>query len=92
LFKCHLITTSRRKIDYGIDKGSDGKTKVNKLGMKEITREIFEYELTLNFEFLKDKHLVSASKDRIELFSGKPEFINNSSTGKKLIEWCNLGI
>lgn len=92
LSKCHLITTSRRKIDYSIDKGSDGKTKVNKLGMKEITREGFEYELTLNFEFLNDKHLVSASKDRTELFTGKPEFIINSSTGKKLIEWCNQGI
>jgi hypothetical protein len=63
-----------------------------KLGTKSITREGFEYELTVNFEFLNDKHLVQASKDRTELFSGKPEFIINSSTGKKLIQWCNQGI
>ena len=63
-----------------------------KLGTKSITREGFEYELTVNFEFLNDKHLVQASKDRTELFSGKPEFIINSSTGKKLIDWCNQGI
>jgi hypothetical protein len=63
-----------------------------KLGTKSITREGFEYELTVNFEFLNDKHLVSASKDRTELFSGKPEFIINSATGKKLIEWCSQGI
>ena len=63
-----------------------------KLGTKAITREGFEYELTVNFEFLNDKHLVQASKDRTELFSGKPEFIINSSTGKKLIDWCNQGI
>lgn len=92
LSKCHLITTSRRKVDYSIDKGSDGKTKVSKLGMKEITREGFEYELTVNFEFLNDKHLVSSSKDRTGLFSGKPEFIINSATGKRLIEWSNDGI
>ena len=92
LSKCHVITTSRRKVDYSIDKGSDGKTKVSKLGMKEITREGFEYELTVNFEFLNDNHLVSASKDRTGLFAGKPEFIINSSTGKKLMEWSNDGI
>ena len=38
-----------------------------KLGTKAITREGFEYELTVNFEFLNDKHLVQASKDRTEL-------------------------
>ena len=92
LSKCHIITTSRSKVDYSLDKDGNGKTKVMKLGTKSITREGFEYELTVNFEFLNENHLVSASKDRTELFSGKPEFVINSSTGKKLIEWCNLGI
>jgi hypothetical protein len=92
LSKCHVITTSRRKVDYSIDKGSDGKTKVSKLGMKEVTREGYEYELTVNFELLNDNHLVSASKDRTGLFAGKPEFIINSATGKRLMEWSNDGI
>ncbi|PKH66701.1 AAA family ATPase [Flavobacterium sp. ALD4] len=92
LSKCHIITTSRSKVDYSLDKDGNGKTKVMKLGTKSITREGFEYELTVNFELLNDNHLVSASKDRTELFSGKPEFIINSSTGKKLIKWCNQGI
>lgn len=92
LSKCHLITTMRSKVDYSLDKDSNGKTKVMKLGTKSIMREGYEFELTVNFEFLNDKHLVQASKDRTELFSGKPEFIINSSTGKKLIEWCNQGI
>ena len=90
--KCHVILTTRSKVDYSLDKDLNGKTKVMKLGTKSITREGLEYELTVNFEFLNDKHLVQASKDRTELFSGKPEFIINSSTGKKLIEWCNQGI
>jgi hypothetical protein len=38
-----------------------------KLGTKSIQRRI-EYELTVNFEFLNENHLVSASKDR-QIFS-----------------------
>jgi hypothetical protein len=87
---CHIITTVRRKQDYDMVK--DGtKTKVVKVGTKEVTREGFEYELTLNFEFLNDKHLVKASKDRTGLFMDKPEFIITPATGKKILEWCLTG-
>jgi len=90
--KCHIILTTRSKVDYSLDKDANGKTKVMKLGTKSIQREGLEYELTVNFEFLNDNHLVQASKDRTELFSGKPEFVISSATGKKLIAWCNQGI
>ena len=89
---CNIITTTRRKIDYSLDSDSNGRTKVVKHGTKEITREGFEYELTVNFELINDKHLAKASKDRTGLFMDKPEFIINSATGKKLIDWCNEGI
>jgi hypothetical protein len=89
---CHIITSVRRKVDYSMDADMNGKSKVVKHGTKEITREGFEYELTANFELINDKHLVKASKDRTGLFMDHPEFIINSSTGKKLIDWCNLGI
>jgi len=52
--KCHIITTTRRKTDYSLDVGSNGKSKVVKHGTKEITSEGFEYELSVNFE-LKNK-------------------------------------
>lgn len=90
--KSHVITTSRRKVDYSIDQDSNGKTKVTKVGMKEITRDGYEYELTINFEFINDRNLVKASKDRTGLFVGKPEFIINTSTGKKLLDWCSQGL
>lgn len=90
--KCHIITTVRSKIDYSLDSDQNGKTKVVKHGTKEITREGFEYELTVNFELINDKHLAKASKDRTGLFMDKPEFIINQSTGKKLMQWCNLGL
>jgi hypothetical protein len=90
--RCHVITTVRRKIDYSMDIGNNGRTKVIKHGTKEITREGFEYELTVNFELINDKHLAKASKDRTGLFMDKPEFIINQATGKKLIKWCNMGV
>lgn len=90
--KCHVITSTRRKVDYSLDRDMSGKTKVMKLGTKEITREGFEYELTVNFELINDNHLVKASKDRTGLFMDKPEFIINQATGKKLKVWCAEGI
>lgn len=89
---CHVITTVRKKMDYSMDRDSSGKTKVIKHGLKDITREGFSYELTVDFEIVNNENLVKASKDRTGLFSNKPEFIINASTGKKLIAWCNEGV
>lgn len=89
---CHIITTTRRKIDYSLDVGSNGKTQVVKHGTKEITRDGFEYELTINFELINENHLAKASKDRTGLFMNKPEFIITSDTGKLILNWCNSGI
>lgn len=88
---CHIITTTRRKIDYSLDIGSNGKTQVVKHGTKEITRDGFEYELTINFELINENHLAKASKDRTGLFMNKPEFVITSETGEMILEWCNSG-
>ena len=73
--KCHVITTVRSKTDYSMDANQNGKTKVAKHGMKQITREGFEYELSIHFELVNEQHLAKASKDRTGLFMGKPEFM-----------------
>ena len=88
---CHMITTVRRKQDYEMTTNSNGKLVPQKVGLKEITREGFEYELTVNLE-LDTKHNVSCSKDRTGLFSGKPEFVPTEETGKELLEWCESGV
>ena len=54
--QCHVITTVRRKQDYEMVKGDNNKLQVIKVGTKEVTRDGFEYELTLNFEFINDNH------------------------------------
>ncbi|REC61455.1 AAA family ATPase [Chryseobacterium pennae] len=89
---CHIVTTTRRKIDYSLDVGSNGKTQVVKHGTKEITRDGFEYELTINFELVNENHLAKASKDRTGLFMNRPEFIITSETGRIILEWCSSGI
>lgn len=87
---CHIITTVRRKQDYEMIKDNNGKVKVEKAGLKEITREGFEYELTLNLE-MDIRHNAFASKDRTLLFMGKPEFVPNENTGRLIAEWCEQG-
>lgn len=86
----HVITTTRRKQDYEMSKDSSGKVKVEKMGLKEVQREGFEYELTLNFE-IDVRHNATASKDRTGLFVDQPEFIISKETGEKLKAWADSG-
>lgn len=88
--KCHVITTVRRKQDYEMTLNDKGKQTPVKVGLKEITREGFEYELTLNFN-LEVNHMATASKDRTGLFMGQPQFIITPETGKTLMDWCASG-
>jgi hypothetical protein len=87
---CHIITTVRRKQDYEMTKDGNGKMKVEKAGLKEVTREGFEYELTVNLE-LDTRHNATASKDRTGLFMGKPSFVPSEATGQLILEWCESG-
>jgi len=86
----HIITTVRRKQDYEMTKDNNGRIKVEKGGLKEITREGFEYELTLNLE-MDTKHNAWTSKDRTGLFMGKPAFVPSEKTGELIAQWCEQG-
>jgi hypothetical protein len=85
----HIITTVRRKQDYEMIKDGN-KVKIEKAGLREITREGFEYELTINLE-MDAQHNASASKDRTNLFMGKPAFVPTEETGKLIANWCEQG-
>ena len=86
----HIITTVRRKQDYEMTKDSNGRIKVEKGGLREITREGFEYELTINLE-MDTKHNAWTSKDRTGLFMGKPAFVPSEKTGEIIAQWCEQG-
>jgi hypothetical protein len=85
--RAHIITTVRNKIDTVM---TDTK-QVKKVGVKEVTREGWEYNLTLNFNIDRDTHKVTASKDRTEMFDNKDPFIITPDTGKQLMEWAMSG-
>lgn len=89
--KCHVITTVRRKQDYELVVNDKGKLEPKKAGLKEITREGFEYELTCNLN-LDINHFATALKDRTGLFMDTPEFIPSEETGKLILDWCENGI
>src|SRR5215213_440538 len=85
----HVITTVRRKQDYEMIKDGN-KIRIEKAGLKEITREGFEYELTINLE-LDTHHNATASKDRTQLFMGKAAFVPSEKTGEIVAAWCEQG-
>lgn len=85
----HVITTVRRKQDYEMIKDGN-KIRIEKGGLKEITREGFEYELTINLE-LDTHHNATASKDRTQLFMGKPAFVPSEKIGELIANWCDQG-
>jgi len=88
--KCHVITTVRRKQDYEMSTNDKGKLAPVKVGLKEVTREGFEYELTVNLE-LDQKHNATSSKDRTGLFMDQPQFTPSEETGSMLLQWCESG-
>lgn len=85
---CHIITCTRSKMEtvMGEDK------KVKKVGMKDVQRDGWEYELTVSLSIDRDTHKAIASKDRTELFEGKDPFIITEATGQLIRNWCELGI
>lgn len=85
--RCHIITTVRNKTEtvMGDDK------KVKKVGTKEVTREGFEYELTVNFNIDRETHRAVVSKDRTNLFETRDPFIITTATGEELMTWNQGG-
>lgn len=90
----HVICCGRSKQEYVLSEQSRNGKNVQvpeKVGMKAITRDGFDYELTLAFD-LDIRHNALSSKDRTSLFADKPEFVINDETGKQLIAWMDTGV
>ncbi len=85
--KVHIITTARSKTDTIQTEDK----KIKKVGLKEIQREGFEYELTLNFNIDRDGHYATVSKDRTNLFDKIDPFKITEETGKTLLDWAETG-
>jgi len=84
----HVITCTRSKMETVMGEGK----KVHKVGMKDIQRDGWEYELTVSLTLDRDTHLAIASKDRTNLFEGKDAFIITEKTGEMIRKWCDTGV
>lgn len=82
----HVITCTRSKTEI-IQEGG----KVKKVGMKDLQRDGWEYELTISLNIDRDTHLATPSKDRTNLFEGKQPFLITEKTGEEIANWCNSG-
>jgi hypothetical protein len=87
----HTIETVRRKTDYELSQNSKGQNVPTKVGLKEVTEDGWEYELTICLA-IDANHYAVASKDRTLVFDKQPDFIISEETGKLIKDWCELGI
>jgi hypothetical protein len=85
----HVICTSRAKQDYILVE-KNGKQTPEKVGMRSITREGFDYEVLLSFD-LDKSHFAVSTKDRTGMFLDQPPFVITNATGKQILQWCNTG-
>lgn len=83
----HVLATIRTKQDYVLVE-KNGKQVPEKVGLKGITRDGMDYELTIVFD-LDIKHNATVSKDRTGIFANETEFKINSDVGRRILEWCN---
>lgn len=86
----HIIATVRTKQDYVL-REKNGKQVPEKIGLKGVTRDGMDYELTIVLD-LDICHHAQGSKDRTGLFMDKPEFTITPETGKLIRDWCNQGV
>ena len=86
----HIICTMRCKQDYVLSE-KNGKMIPEKVGLKAVMRDGIDYEFTIVFD-INMKHQTIASKDRTNLFIGKPDFTITPTTGQNIADWCNDGV
>jgi hypothetical protein len=91
-FPSHVLVTGRSKTDYSMDQNSQGgKAKVTKQGLKTVTREGFDYEMTLAFQIQHEGHYAIIDKDRTNLFNNNEPFLITEETGQKVKSWNDSG-
>lgn len=85
----HIICTMRCKQDYVLNE-KNGKMIPEKVGLKAVMRDGIDYEFTIVFD-INMKHQCVVSKDRTNLFVGKPDFMITPSTGKSSMTGAMTG-
>jgi hypothetical protein len=87
----HIVATSRVKTDVALTTNEKGKAVPQKVGLKCVTRDGFDYEMTTCFDVEAGSHLAKVSKDRTGIFEGRPEWVISSNDGDLLAQWADSG-
>jgi hypothetical protein len=82
----HIIATVRSKQDYVLSE-KNGKSTPEKIGLKGIQKDGYEFEFTTVFE-LDINNNISCTKDRTEVFKSQTTFKIDQTTGEKIMKWC----
>lgn len=80
-----LIATMRSKMEYAQSE-SDGKKKVQKVGMAPVQSDGIEYEFSIVFDIAMN-HEAEVSKDRTHLFDKNNILQIIEETGEALVKW-----
>lgn len=84
-----VINTMRTKQEYAMIPDDNGKLGVQKLGMKPVQRDSFEYEFHIVFS-VDMENMAKPSKDNSSMFVGT-EFQLSPEIGKKIQQWLGTG-
>lgn len=89
----HIICCWRAKQDYVLNQKEKNWHTINvpeKVWLKAVTREWFDYEMTIAFDVMIN-HFASVSKDRTSLFKDRPEFKISEETWQEIMNWNLTG-
>lgn len=86
----HIIATMRSKTEWTSEKGSDGKTRPQRVGLAPEQGKGIEYEFSLLLELNPD-HQAIVIKDRTGKYQDKIMEKPGEKFGHELIEWLNTG-
>jgi hypothetical protein len=84
--RTHVISTVRNKVD-SVMEGN----KVKKVGTKDLTRDGFDYEMTVFFNIDHGSHTALATKDNTRIFEKVDPFVITQKTGELLRAWNQSG-
>lgn len=83
----HIIACVRKKSDHEIVE-KNGKKVVEKMGLKNMIRDGFEYEFSCGLDLNLD-HVAQVSKDRTGIFESICPVMLSESHGEMLRRWCD---
>ena len=86
---CHVVITMRSKMDYVQQQGSDGRMRVEKMGMAPVARNDVEYEFTIVCE-MDQGHRLSVTKSRCSSIADRTAAPHQSAViAETLRDWLS---